>query len=600
MLSRAGTGRNKLVQAICFILGGAAFICSQQFRQSKTLFQLYPNVDNLISKPTIQTLQEDLNSVSRQMKDANHTTSHTIPTYAPTNLPTDAPTTSSRLRANVNPHANSSNTNISTPQQTETANYPANSAIPPKSQVNPHLNMSTLDKFIQQPSTPPSLKILFESFKTHQPPHAFGETITTSAEEEISRCARYGWQYNPERKSRRRIFFGSNIADDSWHPIAAHAAEAYGLYHTVAFIEGTITTGDLQETAKPRKLRFVPAGSVPVDTISHLNESKQESTTSDSDEEDPLFNLQVLQSGIYGPDTKVTVDLYVDNPDDRTDKETKHVHMIQEHLQRDQALKRWKMNGMTEDDIAIFSDTDEFYSRDFLLAAMTCDVPQFRKGQDCRNPKLLGQTLQIESSPECIVENRQWYHPDMMIGACVDTIGNATLHPTPERTINGKGKRLNGYGMDGNYSLMPSNTTNYPLWRTSDFRTIAGGDQVPHKTSKSRHSAFHVRNFFLSMSTLRRKFATYTHANPEVDVEKSETLSVIQEELNMTINCVLERPETDDALSKRLEGGFDAIQGDTPILFRNKKYRIARQEELRDMILEDEAKFGSNCPACKP
>ena len=91
------------------------------------------------------------------------------------------------------------------------------------------------------------------------------------------------------------------------------------MYHTVAFIEGTITTGDLQETAKPRKLRFVPAGSVPVDLNEHLNEhlnefneSKQESTTSgsssDSDEEDPSFNLQVLQSGIYGPETKVTVD----------------------------------------------------------------------------------------------------------------------------------------------------------------------------------------------------------------------------------------------------------------------------------------------------
>jgi len=38
---------------------------------------------------------------------------------------------------------------------------------------------------------------------------------------------------------------------------------------------------------------------------------------------------------------------------------------------------------MKVDDIEIIGDSDEFFTRDFLLAAQTCDVPQFRPGQTC-------------------------------------------------------------------------------------------------------------------------------------------------------------------------------------------------------------------------
>ena len=165
-----------------------------------------------------------------------------------------------------------------------------------------------LDKLIErQQSTSPSLKILLETLKTHEPPHSYGEEITNEMEEkEVQRCQRFGFDYNPERnKSRRRIFFGSLIADDSWHPIAVHAAEAYGLYHTVAFIESNITTADTRKRVKSRELRFVP--------------TTDSSTSASKNDNDPLFNLQVLQSGIFGPKTKVTVDLHIDNVDERTD-----------------------------------------------------------------------------------------------------------------------------------------------------------------------------------------------------------------------------------------------------------------------------------------
>ena len=49
--------------------------------------------------------------------------------------------------------------------------------------------------------------------------------------------------------------------------------------------------------------------------------------------------------------------------------------------------------GMTTDDIGIIGDTDEIFTRDFLLAASSCDIPQFRPGKDCKHPKLTGSTL---------------------------------------------------------------------------------------------------------------------------------------------------------------------------------------------------------------
>eukprot|EP00551_Chaetoceros_affinis_P013617 CAMPEP_0203708888 /NCGR_PEP_ID=MMETSP0091-20130426/60356_1 /ASSEMBLY_ACC=CAM_ASM_001089 /TAXON_ID=426623 /ORGANISM="Chaetoceros affinis, Strain CCMP159" /LENGTH=103 /DNA_ID=CAMNT_0050585705 /DNA_START=39 /DNA_END=347 /DNA_ORIENTATION=+ len=103
---------------------------------------------------------------------------------------------------------------------------------------------------------------------------------------------------------------------------------------------------------------------------------------------------------------------------------------------------------------------------------MTCDVPKFRKGQDCQKPKYIGSTLVFESSAECVKENEKWYHPDMMIGECVDTIGNSTLHPPGEREVNGNGKRRKGYGLQsGDYSGMSpidNISTKYPLWTPAD------------------------------------------------------------------------------------------------------------------------------------
>jgi len=382
--------------------------------------------------------------------------------------------------------------------------------------------------------------------------HTHGESITTGDD---TICSRFGFEYNG-RTTRRRIFFGALIADDSWHTILTHAIEAHGLYHSVAFIESNSTTSD--DASQSRKLRFT-------------NES---------------IEFKALTSGIFGETTRVTVDNYIDHPERRKDFLPDWDDGVEE-MQRELIVERWKQQGMTQDDIGIVGDTDEFFSRDMMLAATSCDVPSLRPGQNCHYPKILGRSLVFEISPECVTEERRWHHPDMISGQCVDLIGNETLHKPGKRHWNGHGPRMKGYGnTPDEYNMMP-NITQYPLWKGEDIRTLAGGDQTK---GDEPQSAFHLHNFFLSTQTLRNKYSTYSHASAKL---RNKPLGQIDTDLEFAINCVTERIESKSQEYYSVTGGYEAIQGHGPILFDHlKEYRTARQQELKKMILEDEELFG--------
>ena len=160
-------------------------------------------------------------------------------------------------------------------------------------------------------------------------------------------------------------------------------------------------------------------------------------------------------------------------------------------MQRELVLKRWIEQGMTKDDLGIIGDVDEIFARDFLLAAMTCDIPQFHPGQDCKAPELAGKTMVFESAPDCIAEGRYWFHPDMIVGECIEGIGDSSIHPKAERA-NGVGLRLKGYGRDGDndYEKLPENSTTYPLFRPSDIRMLPGAAMVEKDRT---HGAFHLQ-----------------------------------------------------------------------------------------------------------
>jgi len=411
---------------------------------------------------------------------------------------------------------------------------------------------NVLDEVLQNTEQSESIRIAFENLKNYNTSenHRHGALIDSYNEEE-RRCKRYGWTFDPLIKRRRRIFFGSNIADDSWHAIVAHAMESYGLYHTLAFVESNTTTADRDAFMLQRELNYAKGS----------------------------LNLKALQSGIFGPTSQVFVDLYIDNPEERKD-ENGNIHMIQEHMQREVALRRWKENGMTPNDVAIFSDLDEVFTRDFLLAISSCDVPEFRPGQDCKEPKLTANSLIFESSPECIYSDKKWNHPDLIIGECVHGIGNSTLHKPGKRRVGENGKRKEGYGTDPyDYKKMPG-ISMYPLWKAVDFRTAWGLKETKNFKTK-KQTAYHIRNFFLTAKSLRNKYATCTHARKDA---WTAPLQEMQKDLNLTVQCIkgLEHP-------RLLEGGFDSIEGDIPMIFQDAEYRKARHHELQKIIQEDEA-----------
>lgn len=96
---------------------------------------------------------------------------------------------------------------------------------------------------------------------------------------ERARCTRYKLNYTPNKtNTRRRIFWGSPVADDSWHILSIQAIETYGVFHTVAFVESNRTS-----MADERQLRF----------------------------DNGSLNKGILMGGMFGEDTRVGVDYYV-------------------------------------------------------------------------------------------------------------------------------------------------------------------------------------------------------------------------------------------------------------------------------------------------
>ena len=198
-----------------------------------------------------------------------------------------------------------------------------------------------------------------------------------NVEVEKKRCASYNFGF-PSNDTfplkRRRLFYGSMISGDSAEVIKATSMEQYNIYHTVSLIESNST-----HNLSPKKWRFFGS-------------------------ENATKELHWLYQ-LFGPRTKVSMDYYVTSLSSVDDP------MDLDYYQREGHTHRWKFNGMRPDDIAIIGDLDETFSRDFLRALQICDVPQFRPGNNCREPKVFGSTLILESSPECAWKGRRWYHP---------------------------------------------------------------------------------------------------------------------------------------------------------------------------------------------
>lgn len=236
--------------------------------------------------------------------------------------------------------------------------------------------------------------------------------------------------------------------------LKAVSTEAYNIFHTVSFIESNVT-----HNLSPRKVRFW----------------QEPQNMGPSAVESPQLNNIYQLYQLYGPKTKVSVDLYSSTMKGGHD-------LLRDFVQREGNNLRWRINGMQHDDVAIVGDTDETFTRDFLRALQICDIQSFRPNQDCRASKVMASTMVFESTPECITNNRRWYHPDAVIGECVDKIGNATLHPPTKRewphgqtdeNTTYHGYRVDGYGRGSNFSLYHAEhklNSTYPLYYATDVR----------------------------------------------------------------------------------------------------------------------------------
>ncbi|KAL7528565.1 hypothetical protein ACHAWF_002608 [Thalassiosira exigua] len=383
-----------------------------------------------------------------------------------------------------------------------------------------------------------SAKILLKEAQNYRsiPDSHFNETA------EAERCARHGLTYDG-RKTRRRIFYGSLIADDSWDAISITALENYGIFHSVAFVESNRT-----QMKVPRRLRFKPGSK----------------------------SLQILRGGMFGPRTQVFVDYYVD--------EINQIGGVwREHIQRELILTRWKESGMTAEDIGYLADVDETFSRDFIRAMQVCHVREFDNHGSCYDPKLRGSGVVFEGGPHCVLAKKRWWHPDLIIGECVEGIGDSSKRVTPDRVLGSIGWLEDTHSKKSGFSAMPKNTTHFPLYNAADFRHTGGGKLY----GLPNHAAFHFHNFFSDAKVMRNKYLTYGH--PVEDAMKMN-LTDIHEDLIAMAKCGLHlTSEEGNTIAQigPITGRLPSLNDPIPLAFLVPNYVETRMKELKKMLQLD-------------
>lgn len=365
---------------------------------------------------------------------------------------------------------------------------------------------------------------------------------------EAERCDRYHWTFNQNRTTRRRVFWGCNVADDSWHAIFFAALEYHGLLSGVAFVESNTT-----QTLSERKLRFFPG-----------SDSKR-----------------ILESrALWGGNALINVDYYFDPPG------TTNVPLLaRENFQRNALFDVFAKQGMRRDDLAIISDPDETFTRDFLYAIKTCEVPTWVvRPYDCFSQKLLAMSIVMETTPLCVQENYRWHHPDVLPGECVKGIGDEELHPPPARVEDFSAMvRSNDWE-----SQIPEGKL-APLWDASDFRLQSNRGEAavfgkyPNRTDIRLHTGFHLHNYFESLSILRNKYLTYGHPVPGAKVLPLKNIS---SDVKYFVNCVLRGNVSDVSNTYHLYMGSPREY--TPIaLQRHPVYAQLRHYEMLEEYLHD-------------
>ena len=316
--------------------------------------------------------------------------------------------------------------------------------------------------------------------------------------------------------------------------------ESYGIFHTVVFIESNRT-----QTFSKRQLKYYYYNN----SDNNDNDSNPSGNSYEDIETTIKMNFKLLQSkNLWGPTTDVIIEQYINENSTFQDRE---------HNQRNEIVKQWKKQGMTSEDIGYLSDVDEFFTRDFIRAMQICHVPQFnvfetetetnveiiessnestnesssennsetnkkKVKKNCRKKKVFSTSnIQLEGSPLCIPKSRigRHIHPDMVIGHCIDGIGN------------------NNNGNDDSNNGNDDSNKDLSLWTASKFRKRYDSDPNGIRYGTYQNPVgFHYHNTFTSTAVLRNKYLTYGHPQRHA---LHQPLRTIDNDLKFMIHCVL-------------------------------------------------------------
>ena len=400
-------------------------------------------------------------------------------------------------------------------------------------------------------------------------------------EDPQKRCQRYNYKYDfnsTTTTTPRRIFYGSLIADETYELLNIMATETYQIYSGMVFVESNRT----QSFVYTRDWKHVDIG--PTNTDGTSSYRRQQMIAS-------LFGLEDIH--------QVRIKPFIN--------EDRHLlSLYREQKQRDLILEGWKELGMQPEDIGIISDLDETFTRDYLRAIQTCsDIPQFQYHKHyCHHEsvKIIARALVYESSPQCRTHHRLWYHPDIIIGHCIDGIADVQMHPSAPRESARSFIRAPGFGHDCFDWYNESKITNhqYPSWSAADFRrTCSGGQhtflnqsdaeqQQKQQQQSKQHTGYHFHNFFIHMNTTRYKYFSYGHADTEV---YQKPLHQLSKDLQLMYNCVNDIPDHIDQKWKRSTLNDVLNPLEEPIYFMDPEYRQRRHEHVRDMVKADDEMY---------
>jgi Glycosyltransferase family 17 len=391
-------------------------------------------------------------------------------------------------------------------------------------------------------------------------PDSFFRTLQADIDalDATQRCQRYGWKYNPQKNISRRIFYGTMVAGEPWEVLNIVAAETYNIYTGMVFVEGNRT-----QNLTPRKFRQLSHGPLLANLFGISNQNMVQVR--------PFVDEVNIQEG--------AVDF-----------------MDREQRQRQEILHGWIALGMQPTDIGLLADVDESFTRDALRALQTCDdiAELDYETHRCHHSqvKLLSVTRVFEGSPECVTADRAWWHPELMMGHCLEGIGDANMHGLAPRQP-GTVDRAPGFGASCDDWQGEDNITtgSYPLWNANDLRKTCGGRQMrlvdEFATDHEKYAAFHVHNFFAQFNHTRFKYQTYGHPTAKAGTEPFYQLN---DDMRVVYNCIYNTTDfyPPNPPYVHLPGGFGKAKPFLPIYFYDADYRQRRHEHVRYLINADE------------